>query len=270
MSITKRIFSLLLILAITFTCLISCDPISSEEMIKAADAALKENAYTVEIDIDYTSDNTDLNNIFKTLEDMKIEMAVNGENSKLDLEMMVDVEGILMAVDMEYVLIGNKLYLKSNMNVAGYSTGSKVKTTLTEENLRDFASDTGIMHGMTSADFDSLEASLTEDGMVIKCNGIRSDAMSELDSFITDQFDDIDITCEIKNVCLTVEIEDGKYDTTTLSCDFSVVQDGSESLVHMEIAMEYDYEDDDESIVISAPSDPSSYNEVTYEELMQG
>ena len=263
----KRILALLLITAIALTCLVSCEK-TPEELVKAADEALLKRAYTVDIDMDFSSDNPEMNEAFKSMNDMDIEMAVNGDDMKLDMDLSMSVMGISMAMNSSYVMIDNTLYLKMAVSSGGYSQNIKNKATLTEENIADFKEDAGVAYDVSSLDFENISMELVEDSFIITCDGIKADATEKLTDMISDQLEGSNAECAIENVKLVIEIEEGKYDTTTLSCDYKITVEGETYSVHMNSEMEYDYAELDEPIVISAPTDASDYEEVTYEELM--
>ncbi|MBO7304892.1 MAG: hypothetical protein J6V09_06690 [Clostridia bacterium] len=71
---------------------------------------------------------------------------------------------------------------------------------------------------------------------------------------------------EIENLKLVVVIENGKYDSYTVTGDYVIKIQGFSFNVGYEIELEFDYE----NVALSKPADASSYQTLTYDELMNG
>ena len=82
-----------------------------------------------------------------------------------------------------------------------------------------------------------------------------------------DMLAEFDAEVSASNTVLSVVIKDGKYSSATLSCDYAVTIDGERMEIQMESRMDYVY---DGIKKIVAPADADSYDEVTYEDIMEG
>ena len=217
--------------------------------------------YTIDLDMSFTSDNSDMNKIFENMENVDLELAKDGDNYQIKMEM--DMEGV--GADMLYTIIGDTIYLKADVEYMGAKDSVKNRATLTEDEKEEFLGDNSMSSDITAADFATVEMEYIDDEMVITCKDLKDEARAELKDMIGDQLGQLNgATVNVENVKLVCEIDDFKYDTCVLTCDYTITYLTETYTISMRMEMEYDYDD---IIAVVAPSDASTYKEVDFDDI---
>ena len=260
-----RFFALLVVFALALSALASCnvkpEEVTAQALIEKADAALLAGKYVVDIDMKYTTNDKELSSVFSSINSTDIEMQVDGSNARLSMLMNDDIS--LSKFDMTYTILGETMYLKAVVSVLGNAQSMKYQSTLTAEDKKEFIGESLMTGDISASDFADTTLTKDEDTYIIICNSLNEESTKKLEDLMVSQLG-ADMEATLSNVQYTVEIEDGKYDSSTLSFD-CLYKFGSESYsVSVEIEMDYDY---DEEFTITAPNDASSYEEIDFEDL---
>ena len=64
---------------------------------------------------------------------------------------------------------------------------------------------------------------------------------------------------------MTAEIEDGKYESVTVDCEYAITMNNKTYVIGMTVELEFDY---DESFEITAPTDVYEYKDVNFEDII--
>lgn len=262
-----KLISLLIIAVMVLGCLASCGEVTTEEMIAKADKALLNGAYSADVEIAFTTDNPMLKEIFAALNAMEMEFAYSNGNAKITSGMNTEVYGMTVESEAQYVVVDDVIYLKNSVSVGGESTVVKQKANVTDLEKEDFLSENVASMDVTSTDFETVERKEVEKTTVISCEGLKQEAEASLNELMKDMLGELDGSISVKNVKLVVEIENGKYDEVKLSCDYVITAEGESVTFGFVMTMDYDF---DETVVIEAPQDASSYETVDFSELEQG
>lgn len=257
---TARFISIFLVLALVFGCVVSCganelDPV---KLVENAENEIAKKPYSIEMDMSFTTSNTQYKSVFEAMSIEDVKVLVDGKN--VNMSMNMDSRGI--KTSMEYTIFNRVMYV--NMSLSGYGQKQTVKqkANMSAEEVREFLGDNGVDSELLISDF--AECSMTKDGdaYIISCTGITDDIEDVLLDKVSGIADGADI--EISDVSYRITIEDGKYDSVYLYCDYAMTA-GSETVEFtMKTTMEFDYDDE---VKITAPADADEYVEVDYSEI---
>ena len=252
----KRIIALVLLTVMTVTALSSCG-LTPDAMILKADKALRENPYSITSDIEYITENEELNALFTQMDMSEVVTYVDGDNIKTSISISV------MGFEAGYncVLVDNVLY---NTATVGGMSATKLKATLTEEEIDEFIDGSGSSELVSADDFAKLE--LKKDGNTYTIIGkdAANDYLDEALADVEEQLEALDFDVTIDRADLEMVLEDEKYKTVTIvfTCTFS---SGNDSYtVTIKNTNEFAYGDE---YAVSAPADADKYIDVDYDEI---
>ncbi len=259
-----KVISLMLALLLSLGLLSSCSN-AAERAVELAEKVLAGERYAVDLSFSFECDDEELSSVLDLISDMDMRMTKDGDNASVRTEAAFDILGQTLTVEAEYIAIGNELYEITSASVLGTSETTKRRATMSNTERSEFLGDAGATD-VSYTDFGSMSFEKTDAGFKIsytEANGVICDDMEDM---MEDMLAEFDAEVSVSNVVLSVVIKDGKYSRATISCDYTVTIDRELTEVHMDSLMVYDYEGIDK---IVAPADANSYNEVTYEDIME-
>ena len=238
-----------------------------DELITQADEAVKNFSYRVAVDMAFTGDETDetTKQIISSLNNVEMLLSADGENAELSYGVEMEYEGISVAVNMKMVSVGNTVYIMSEQSVDDQKNTVKMKAVATDEQLKELLGQTGSgVSDVTHSDFEKVEMSKVDGNYVITCTNLKEDAVDKLNSVLASSAGDLS-SVSVSNAKLTVEINNGKYQKATITCDYTLDIGDSEIItLGASIDMNYTYEDFD----ISAPSDANDYQDIDIDDML--
>lgn len=229
-----------------------------EELLAAADKALTVKPYTMTMKMNFTSDNAEMNEIFKMM-NMEIPITIDGENLSMDMSM--DLMGETMTTKMS--LVDKVLYY--DIQATGLS--EKMKATLSDEQYKEFMGEQAVDMPVDYSQFAELKAEKKGDKTVISCDGITEEGKKALNDEMAASLAGMGGSAEIGDFSYTITLKDGKYEAMDLSCTYTVSVSGESLSVTMTMGAAIGY---DNVPAITAPADADSYTEVNYGDLMGG
>ncbi len=253
----KKFTSILLalVLVVSMFALTSCEK-KAEELLSDADKFLAENPYTTNMKMNFSSDNAEMNEIFKMM-NMEVPVTVDGNNLSMDMSM--DMMGETMTIKM--TVVEKVLYYE--LGFAGES--QKMKANLSDEQLKDFMVDQSVEMPVGYSQFAELKVEKKDSKTIITCEGITDEGKKALNDEIATSLEGLDCTSEIGNLSYVITLKDGKYESMDLSCTYSVTAEGETVSLTMGIGATFAYEN---VSAVTAPADASSYTTVNYDDLM--
>ena len=249
---TTKILALLMAIATLLCALTSCG-LTPASAIAKAEKALAEAPYKIKMEMDLTCADKTYASIFEAM-NTKMTMFVDGDNFQMGLSMS--------GVDVTVTYVDGTAYY----SMSAYGQSVRQKVTLTEEQKAEFMEKNGASVGVDAVDFSSLSMTKDEDGdKIITCTELPEAALNELiESTLGDMATD-GISMTAKDVKMIVELDDGKYDTVTLTLTYVMTVAGQTVEIGAVIELEYDYGDDAKTV--TAPKDASSYQTADYEDI---
>lgn len=250
----KKFLVLILSLSLVCCALTSCSETAAEAVAKA-DKALLSKPYQVDMDMSFSCDNQEMSSIFESME-TDAKMYIDGDNMKLVMEMM--------GAELEMLCYDKVMYMAISFD----GQSQKAKATMNDEQLEEFLGENSTTSYFSISDFETVEMKNESGKTIITCTGISEEALAnEVNNAIEDMgLGETGAELEIENLKLVVVIENGKYDSYTVTGDYVIKIQGLSFNVGYEIELEFDYE----NIALSTPADASSYQTLTYDELMNG
>ena len=244
----KKLISAVIVFALVLCTLTSCDLFGgkseekAEELVAEAEAALKNQPYSIDMKVKYASNDEGMKNALSFFADPEIKVVVNGGDFKIGMELM---KGGLSEY-YTYTLFGGKLY--SEYQYGDYRSCNELEYGAgTVEAIR---STLGAGANVSEEDFKSLSVNTSADVTVVTYTEINDEALSKLVAFLQEQLTDANALVTIKNVSLVVEIVDGKYDVTALECEYHITTIDSVYTLKMTFTAKFNYEGD---FTIAAP-----------------
>ncbi len=252
----KKIVSVMLALVLVacMFALTSCD--SVKPALEKADKALKEEPYVVKMSMDFECDDQTLNAVFDAMS-MEIPITVDGDNMSMDLTM--DLMGQSIGAKMS--VVDKVLYSNVDMGALG---STKMKATLNDEQLKEFASENGAEMPVDYFQFEKLEMEKKDGKQVITCSGITTEGLTALNEQMGEAVKAMGAEAAAGDLSYVITLADGKYETVALTCSYSITVEGKTYTVSMTMNAKYEYKD---VAKVTAPSDADTYIEVGYDDI---
>ena len=255
----KKIISIALLiamLAMSVCAFASCEAVTAASAIEKADKALTEAPYTMNLAMNFSSDNAEVNSMLEVM-NMEIPMTIDGDN--VAMSMAVETSGMKISLDM--TILGSTLYY--NMDFLGQSM--KMKTTMTEEQYKDLMEDSNTEMPINATNFETLTLETVDGKQVITCTGITAEGIEALNEIMNESVSDMGAEAAIGDISFVITIADGKYETFDLKVTYAVTVEGETITSTLAMKATYGYQD---VKPITAPADADTYEEVDYEDIM--
>ncbi len=255
----KKITAVLLaiILVISLFALTSCEK-EPKELLEEAAKVLAEKPYTMTMKMDFTSDNAEMNEVFKMM-NMEFPITVDGDNLSFDMSM--DVSGLSMTTKM--TLVDKVLYY----DISATGVSQKMKATLTDEQFTNFMGDQSMEMPVDYSQFAELTAEEKDGKTVITCTGISEEGKKALNDQMAASVESLGGSVELGDLAYSITLKDGKYESMDLSCTYTVSVSGITTTVTMTMGATISY---DNVAEVTAPADADSYTEFDYSSLLGG
>ncbi len=249
----NRIAAMLLALVLAVGVLASCG---------TTDTPLQSDIYVATVDISFATNDDDMKAAVQAMKSSGSKIYVSGEDMRI--ETSAELNNILLSDS--YVYFGGTLYHESRLTVDGKSSVTLEKAAMSAENRQQLISDVGAGASIEPIDFNVQEKDGDELNYTYNCSRITGKAKDSLEAIFAAKFSGLNATVELEAAELTVEGENGRTKSTCLSCHFLITMNGQSYEITMHVNTTYDY---DTSFGISAPAGSSSYNQVSYDEIIK-
>ena len=240
-TLVKRV-SLLMCLVILCGIVCSCELISADPdaLITEAEAALGNAPYSVDMRVIYDSDDEDMKEAILSFSEPTVKMNVNNDDFSAKMEFTHD--GYKSYIS--YAYIDKELYVKVDDN--GRVTQNKIS--LDSFDKDEIAGAIGVDTTLGVSDFDTVKAEGIGSVKVITCTDIKLDSLTKITSSLAEKLQSIDAIVSVKDVVLAIQVKDGKYDTTILTCTYKIVTAENEYELDMTFATKFRYGSDVEVV----------------------
>ncbi len=227
-----------------------------EALLASIEKALADSSYTMVISMNYDCDDATLAETLKAIS-MEIPVTVSGNDMHMSLSM--DMMGY--AITSEMTMVDKVLY--QNVSIAGEA--QKSKCTLTEEQIKDFMSESGTSLPVDYTSFENLTMEEKDGKQVITCTGITDAGKALLNDNIASSIGDTGAEAAIDNLSYIITLKDGKYESIALTCTYTMNVEGQSYTISMDMGTAFQYENVEK---IVAPADAADYTEVQYSDIM--
>ena len=240
----KRILGLLLVLAALTSVFASCEKAAAPgTLIADAEAALKTAPYTVISTVEYASPDEDLSAIIASFSIPAIRVGVDGD--KFNAYMYIK-----SGEKDNYV---NYTYVDETLYVEWYENGQTYteKKAFTDKERDEIVFTLGSGVNISIDDFNDVSSKKKDGVDTIYCKKIKGQSLGGLIAMLEENLSAVDAKVDVKDAALTVNVTDGKYSSTSLTCEYYVTTELGCYVINMTYNTRFDYES---GVSISAPS----------------
>ena len=264
---SKRIIALFISVVLILSSLTSCGK-TEEELIGLAENELAKRPYTVEVDLEYRCNNTEISGVFEQLEDTYTVIYVDGKELRAvkDLSISIDKDDYRF-VD-SYTVIDGTVYCENVYYADGIPHAKKNMALISNDQTRILFGDIAVIGDVSASDFSDVTQVKNGKKSVITYNGASESAIIALENAMVSQLEleaGSGSLVKAKSLEMTVEIKGKRYESITLMCDYLVTLSGKTYEVSMTAELEFDY---DETFDITRPADFGEYNNVNIDTIL--
>ncbi len=246
---------LALMLVIGMFAFTSCEK-APDALLEDAEKALEEKPYTMTMKMNFSSDNKEVNNVFKMM-NMEMPFTIDGDNLAMDTS--VEVMGETM--QMKMTLVNKVLYY----DVAFAGQSEKMKANLSDAQYKEFKGDQSAEMPVDYSQFSELTAEKKDGKTIIKCTGLTEEGRKALNDEMDASINGMGGSAELGDFTYTITLKDGKYESMDLSCSYTVSVEDESISVTMTMGADFEYEGVEP---ITVPEDAASYKSVDYDDLI--
>lgn len=259
----KKIIGLTVAAALAIS-LTSCAK-TPESLIEKADKKLGRSTYTVEVDIDYTAGDKEMSGILDQLEGAETKLYFDGEDVFIEQRMTLDYGEGSTEFFGDHVIVGDTVYSHSGYTISGGGNTQKRMTAITDEQREALIEKAGIVIGIGIEDFSTVTLDKTDGDHFITCTGADEELNIMLENILVSQFEGVAQSIAVSNVRMLVEIEGGRYDTVSLTCDYGIVLSSKTYSAKAEFELEYDY---DGHSKVKVPGNVNEYDPADFNSIL--
>ena len=257
-----KIVALILLLSMLTIILASCSGKTAEELLASADKRLETKAYSVDVEIEYTTFDYAVEKIFEQLGETEVEVYVNGDKMRIENESVINYGEGEVLFHNRYVVINGVVYADISYTMDGYDNISKAKAPITEEERLTLFEKKSVACGIKADDFTTV-ALHERDKETVICTGLEDGTDVALEYIMINQLEGAADKVDLVDASLTIEMDGGRYDTVLLSCTYNVWISGTSYKVVMDVEMDYDYD----GVRIVTPANTELYNEISFKDI---
>ena len=259
----KRIISLGMaaVLAISLT---SCAK-TPESLIEKADKKLERGKYTVEVDIDYTASDKAISGVLEQLEGSDTKLYFDGEDVLVEQRMAIDYGEGDTSFFGNHVIVDGTVYSDSGYTVSGVGNTVKQRASITDGQKKELIEKAGVVIGVGIENFSAATLDKIDGEQIITCTGADEELSIRLENILLSQLEGAAESVGVSNVRMLIEIDDGRYESVKVICDYSIVLSSKTYSVKAEFELEYDYDD---YVRVIAPNNASEYGFTDFESIL--
>ena len=281
----KKIVAILMIVAMMFTLLVSCDSAlkdedlddlpaeeeeenkkdkedskkKTEELLQKADEVLAKTAYKVIMKTSFKAEDKNLDAALAA-NAMEIPIIIDGENISMDMSMPA------LGVDRSTIVVVDKvLYMlvESNGNTVKY------KCSLTQEQFEKFMAENNVTMPIEYKYFNEKKVKTDDDSKIISCSKLNQAGKDMLKERAKNLLQNMGNDSEpaYDEIELELVVKDSKYVSQKIEMDYSITAQGQKFNVSSITSSRYDYS---EEYKVVLPEDADTYTEVDYGILFPG
>ncbi len=262
----KKIVCIVIVLSILAFCFASCvNTKTPENLIEKADKNLASLEHSVEVDIDYVAEDKSVADMFDQLDGGETVIYFDGDDAKIEHRLSIKYGEENADFFGNYIIKDEIIYANSGYTYAGNSSFNKVKADISDEERTSLIEKAGVIIGIGISDFASVSCEKIDGEYFIQCSEATNELNIKLEKALVAQFEDAAALVKVKNARMNIEIDDGKYDTICITCDYEVTLYSETYVVGAEYELEYDY---DKYIKVTKPDDAYEYNDSSFENIL--
>ena len=260
----RKIISLLIATVLILSTLTSCAR-TPEEMAKRADETLEKKAYSIEIEIDYHTVDSEVAGLFDQLERSETTLYFKGDAFKAVNDLTIDDGDGDINFHSVYTVFDGTLYSNLVYTVDGVPNPIKSKAEIGSDDLATFISSQRIIGNVSAEDFKNATLEKKDGNVYLVCSDVSEELYIALEKALVAQLEASSDSVKATQIKMSAELDGKRYDTITVDSNFTVNLNGKSYFVGMKVELEFDYDD---HFDVSAPLDASEYSTVSLDVLI--
>lgn len=262
----KKIICIVIALSVLGLSFTSCGKLKEpEDLIEKADNNLTRLAHSVELEFDYVAEDDSVADLFDQLDGGETVIHFDGDDAKIEQRMSMKYGEDNADFFGNYVIKDGTVYANSGYTYAGTTSYNKVKADVSDEERTSLIEKAGAIIGVGIENFAFVSCEKIDGEYIIQCTEATNDLNIKLEKTLIAQFEDADVSVKVENARMIIEIDDGKYDTVRVMCDYEVTLYSQTYNVGAMYELEYDYDD---KVKISKPDDAYAYGDSLFENIL--
>ena len=261
----KKIVSSIILCAILISTLVSCGK-SVEKRMEKAEEYIISDPYTVSVSIDFTAAEG-VEAIFTEISTRKTKVYFRGANYHAENEEVISAGEDVYYFKTDYTSVGGTLY-KDIYNTENDALLGETfsRAAISAEQSEKLANHLCLIGGVDAEGFaDSTEIDRGRKSLTMRYENASDEVKAALVEMMNALSMSVFESVTAGAATLTVSIEDNKYSTAALECDFEVTLDGVAYAVTARVTLSFDYSD---SFSISHPVNADEYEKIDLEKLL--
>ena len=263
MKLIIRILSLMLATVLALSSFASCDILMGkpEDVIADAEAELAKAPYTADIDIEFSTDDPDMQSVISEIRDMHVSLSVNGDDATVSTRISMSDT----TVEVDCTFLDEMVYRKDYVKVGNRSGTIYRKAYASDADVKILTEDAAPGSEIDYFDFETVEMQTSGEIKLITCTDVKHESLESIKELLADSLDISSDAISVSELEYIIRIKDGKYDGIYFTCTYSIGISGEVYDVTLRMVTSYDYTT---PVEISVPEDTSEYNNVALEEII--
>jgi hypothetical protein len=266
MKITK-LLALILAIVLSLGAMTSCDAIyetAADKVLEIADKKLMRTPYKMDIEMAFSSKNSEMNSALSVFDDTEVEILVDGSNVAMTMDIKTEIAREEIGILMEYIIIDSVAYAKARVEAQGLSQTIRQKAEMTDDDIEDFMDENSASYGADHSDFNNKSLKFENGKFIITCTEITKSGADSLKALLEDQLDS-SIDVDIDDVEVVFTTNGLQYESMKLSCRYILEIGGTEITINYVAETTYEYGDE---YKVKEPKDKDRYVEVDFDDLL--
>ena len=262
-----RLLALILVIVLSLSAMTSCNVVyemAAEKVLTMADEKLTSTPYKMEVEMAFSSKNSEINSALSMFNDSEIEILIDGSDIAMSMNIETEIMRENVGIYVEYIIVDKMAYAKASVDVQGLSQTIKQKAQITDDDIEELMSENNASYGADHTNFNNKSLKFENGKFIITCTDISKSGADSLKAMIENQIgDSIDI--DVDDVEVVFTMNGFQYESMKISCKYIIDLYGTEVKINYVSEVSYDYGDE---YKVEEPSNKNSYAEVDFDELL--
>ena len=260
----KKILSSLILCTLLISTLASCGK-GAEKRMKNAEEYIRSNPYTISVSTDFTAAEG-VSSIFAEIATSKTKVYFRGANYHAENESVINTGEDVYYFKTDYTSVGGTLYKDMSYSENDVPMGDTYSyAAISAEQSLQLAGRLCLIGGVDVDGFaDSTEIDRSRKALTMRYENASDEIKAALVGMMNAVSEGVFESVSVGAAALTLSIENDRYSTATLECDYEITLGGVAYAVTARVTLSFDYS---ESFSISHPVNADEYESIDLENL---
>ena len=261
----KKILSLIILCAILTSSLVSCGK-SAEKRMEKAEEYISSNPYIVSVSVDFDAAEG-VAAIFAEIGSSKTKVYFRGADYHAENESVIHTGAGVYHFKIDYTSVGGTLYKDTSYFENDVQIGETHSyAAISAAQSLQLAKHVCLIGGVDVDGFaDSEQIESSRKALTMRYENASDGVKKVLAEMMNAASEWVFESVTVGSAALTLSIEDNKYSTAVLECDFEVTLEGVAYAVTATVTLNFDYS---ESFGIYHPNNAGEYQKIELENLL--